>query len=211
MHAYATNAKDREFIFQLLAVIAVIAAFLLNSLIQVFKLPIPWFIDTPAVASFYAIFLWLYNGYLWSKKLGPMPFSQIPDIRGTWAGKIHSSFHNIEIEVAVCIKQSWLKLSVKLETDTSVSFTTMAAFNVDAGGDSGLKYEYRNEGKVYGLTPDHRGTGHIYLLPDCKTLEGKYYTSEGSNNTGTIVLKLISRELLSRADALEQARQRHFI
>lgn len=211
MHAYATNAKDRKNMLGIIAIPAVLAAVLLNSIIQVLKLPILLYIDTPAVAGFYGLFFWLFDRVLWSKKLGSLRLSQIPDIRGTWVGIIHSSFQNVKVQVVVYFDQTWSELSMKLETENSISSSTMAALNINAGNESGLKYEYRNEGKAYGTTPDHRGTGHIILLPDGKTLEGKYYTSEGSNNTGTITLKLLSKERLPREKSIEQAKRKHFI
>lgn len=211
MHAYATNARDRKNMLGIIAIPAVLAAILLNSIIQVLKLPILLYIDTPAVAGCYGLFFWLFDRVLWSKKFGSISLSQIPFIKGTWVGLIHSSFHNTEVQVVVYIDQTWSELSIKLETDTSISSTTMAAFNIDAGNESGLKYEYRSEGKAYGTTPDHRGSGHIILSPDGKTLEGKYYTSEGSNNTGTIALKLLTKELIPREKAIEQAKRKHYI
>jgi hypothetical protein len=211
MHAYATNTKDRENIPKYLTVGAVAVALLFNTFVQNFKLPIPWYIDTPAVASFYGLFLLLFDKYLWRWKLGPIRLSTIPDIRGTWVGKIHSSYNNIEVQVVVYIQQTWSKLSIKLDTQNSTSFTIMASLNVNADNDSSLRYEYQNEGKAYGPTPDHRGTGHLHLPFDHKLLEGKYYTSEGSNNTGTLVLHFISREYLDRQEALKLARQRNYI
>src|SRR6266567_1115066 len=211
MHAYATNAKDRQFMFGLIAIPSFLAAILINSIVLAIKLPFLSYIGAPAIAGCYGIFLWLYNKFLWSKKLGPMPLSHIPDIRGTWVGIIHSSFNNVEITVVVYIDQTWLELSMMLETENSISWTTMAALNIDAGNESGLKYEYRSEGKAYGTTPDHRGAGHIILLPDGKTLEGKYYTNEGSNNTGTITLKFLSTQRLAREKSIEQAKRKHYI
>lgn len=211
MHAYATNAKERENIPRYIAVVAVIAAVLLTPIFQVLSWPIIWYIGTPAVASFYALFLWLFDSFLWSKKIGPLPLSHIPDIRGTWVGTLHSSFHNTEVQVVMYIYQTWSKLSIKLKTASSKSSTTMAVLTIDAGNESDLKYAYRNEGNAFGTTPDHSGTAHVNLSPNGKTLEGKYYTSEGSNNTGTITLKLLSREYLSHEDSLEQAKRNHFI
>ncbi len=50
-----------------------------------------------------------------------------------------------------------------------------------------------------------------HLLPDGKTLEGKYYTNEGSNNTGTITLKFLSTQRLAREKSIEQAKRKHYI
>jgi SMODS-associating 2TM, beta-strand rich effector domain len=211
MHAYATNANNRKAVFGIIAIPSFLAAVLINSLVQAIKLPFLSYIGTPAIAGCYGLILLIYDRFLWSKKIGPLSFSHIPNIRGTWVGKIHSSFHNVEVQVVVYIEQSWSELSMMLETESSISSTTMAVLNIGANIESGLRYEYRNEGKAYGTTPDHRGTGHVMLSPDGNSLEGKYYTSEGSNNTGTIGLKLLSRKHLSRDKSIEQAKRKHYI
>ncbi len=203
MHPYTADAEERENIPKHLALPAIALAIAFGYLLQTLKIPIPWYVDTPAVVGFYGIAFWLFDNFLWRMKLGSIsPFSKIPDIRGTWVGKIRSSFQNTEVLVVVHIRQTWSKLSMELESDNSKSSTIMAALNID---DSSLRYEYRNEPRQYGNPPEHRGTGHLHILPDRKTVKGKYYTSEGSNNTGTIVLHFLGREIIEREAALQQA------
>src|SRR5579859_2572843 len=65
-------------------------------------------------------------------------------------------------------------LCIELESSISRSYSIMASLDMDAGNDSSLRYQYRNEIKRFGKTPEHMGSGHLYILPDHKALEGKY-------------------------------------
>src|SRR6266699_5011206 len=207
MHSYTTDAKDREAVPALLAVLAVGTTLLFNYLLEILQLRIPWWIDAPAVMGFYGLFHNLFDNILWRVQLGPVRFSSIPDIRVVWAGKIKSSYNNgVEIPVVFYIRQTWSKLSIQLETDNSRSFSTMAALNTDEATECFLRYEYLNEPAVFGAVSmqSHRGTGHLYISSDNKAMNGDYYTGRGRQNMGTIVLQFISRTLLKREDALDQ-------
>ena len=207
MHTYATDAKDRETIPAILAALAVIAALLFNFLIGVLRLQVPWWFDAPAVMGFYGIFHKLYDTTLWRYHLSSVRFSSIPDISGVWVGILKTSYNSpIEIPAVIYINQTWSKISIKLETEHSRSFSTMAALNTDESAESGLKYEYLNEPAVFGVPTlqSHRGTAHLRISFNCQEMEGDYYTGRGRQNIGTISLQFISREHLKREEALKQ-------
>jgi hypothetical protein len=217
MHPYTADLEERKKVLRYLAVLAIALTIAFNYLVQSFKLPIPWFFDPPAVASFFGAVYWLFDKCLWSLKFGPFylwqfkfgPFypSKTPDLRGTWTGGILSSFKNssgkeTEVPVVVHIQQSWSEISIQLESSQSKSFTVMAAINLN---DNSLRYVYRNEPKFYDFPPEHKGTCHLEISRDRKILKGKYYTSEGSNNTGTIILNFRTRDLIEFEEALKLA------
>jgi hypothetical protein len=209
MHAYETNAQNRDTVYFYMMLVATLLALLLYYPLQLLNVTLPWYIaciGTPTIASFYAILRYFFDNFLWRYKIGQMRlFSAIPDIRGTWKGELHSSYNNTHVEVVLFISQTWTKLSGQLESPTSKSYTTMADLKVDAGENSGLSYEYHNVPKTFSITPEHRGCSQLQLSLDGNTLTGRYYTNSRSKNTGTIILHRITKEILSYQEALKRS------
>jgi hypothetical protein len=50
----------------------------------------------------------------------------------------------------------------------------------------------------------HRGTAHLRVGPDGKTLEGNYYAGRDRMNLGTIRLRWVCAEAVSRAEAVKR-------
>lgn len=207
MHTYATDARDRDKVPIILAVVAVVATLAFLALVQKLNIQIPWWLDAPSVMGFYGIFHLLYDRVLWRLHLGPIPLSQIPNVGGVWAGVLTSSYNNgTKIDIVFYIKQTWSKIAIRTETVTSTSFTTMAVLNTEENLDPGLKYEYLSEPGAFvkETMHIHKGTGHLRLSSDGKTLTGEYYTGRGRQTFGTLELHFISREKLSREEALKR-------
>lgn len=209
MHSYGTDAKDRETIPLWLAALAVAATLLLNYLLNVLKLQIPWWVDAPSVMGFYGLLHTRFDNLLWHLQIGSIHFSEIPDLRGTWVGVVKSSYQGgTEVRgVLMYIRQTWLKLSVQLETANSRSLSTMASINTLNSYEPGLKYEYVNEPSALSVQTmqPHRGTNHLRLEPDGITLKGDYFTNRNRLNYGEMVFRLVSRKYLTRQEALQQA------
>lgn len=209
MHTYATDAKDRESIPLWLAALAVAAALFLNYLLKALNLQVPWWIDAPSVMGFYGLFYTLFDKFLWRLRFKAIHLSEIPNIRGTWVGIVKSS-HGGGTEVrgvVLYVRQTWSKLSVQVETETSRSFSTMAVVNTINASESGLKYEYINEPGTFSVPTmqAHRGTANLRLTPDGNTLKGEYYTGRGRQNIGDMVFHRVSAQFLTRETALKQA------
>lgn len=204
MHAYATDV-DRKGVPIALAVISIGVTLLFLYVIQTLKINIPWWIDTPSVMGFYGILYALYDRALWRLHFGNFRLSHIPEVSGVWAGKLTSSYNNgTKVDIVFTIEQTWSRISIRTETETSTSSTTMAALNTDEYLDPGLKYEYLSEPGAF-ATPTmliHRGTGHLRLSADGKMLTGDYYTGKGRQTFGTIELRLVSHRKVSREEAL---------
>lgn len=209
MHAYATDAKDRESIALWLAASAVAATLLLNYVLKVLKLQIPWWVDAPSVMGFYGLLHTVFDNFVWQLQFGSVRFSEIPIIQGTWVGIVRSSYEGgTEVrEVLMYVRQTWSKISIQLETDRSRSSSTMAAVNTEKVFESGLKYEYVNEPSALSVETmqPHRGTAHLRLAPDRITLEGDYFTGRSRQNIGEMVFRLVSSKRLTRHEALHQA------
>lgn len=205
MHAYSTDAPDREFLPKAFAAGAVAITLFVNWLVPTLGLQVPWWIDAPSVMGFYGLAQAAYDRLLWRQRYGVVRLSAIPDLRGTWAGTIRSSHDPTRtISAVLYIDQTWTKLSVQLVTETSRSRSVMAAVSTTTPE---LGYEYVNEPGA--LATDtmhpHRGATHLHLSPDGTTLEGDYYTGRGRQNVGELTFHRVSKETLSRDDALRHA------
>lgn len=209
MHAYATDAKDRETIPLWLAAIAVAAALLLSSTLKALNWEVPFWVDAPSVMGFYGLIYQWFDKSLWFQKFGYISFSTIPNLQGTWVGVIHSSYGGgTDIPgVILYVRQTWSQINVRLVTETSSSFSIMAAVNTQDSSQPSLKYEYMNEPSALTIQTmqSHRGTANLQLSPDGIILQGDYFTGRGRQSIGTMEFQFISREYLRRDEALSRA------
>jgi hypothetical protein len=209
MHTYATDAKDREAIPLWLAAAAVGATLLLNYLLKVLNLQVPWWVDAPSVMGFYGLLYQLFDEFLWTQKIGFVRFSDIPNLQGTWVGVIKSSYQGgIEYPgIVLYVRQTWSKISIQLETERSKSKSIMAAVCTESSAEPGLKYEYSNDPNPLnsqGMNP-HKGLVNLVLSPDKKTLKGDYFTGSTRQTYGEMEFKFVSHEYLTRQEALVRA------
>ncbi|AFZ25690.1 hypothetical protein Cylst_3553 [Cylindrospermum stagnale PCC 7417] len=206
MHTYATDAKDRELIPLWLAAAAVAATLLLNYVLKVLNLQVPWWVDAPSVMGFYGLFYQLFDEFLWRQKIGILGFSEIPNLRGTWVGVIKSSYQGgTEFPgVILNVRQTWSKISVQLETEKSKSKSIMAAVCTESAPEPGLKYEYSNDPNPFNTQGmnTHKGIVNLVLSSDKKTLKGNYFTSQTRQTYGEMVFERVSNQYLTRQEAL---------
>lgn len=211
MHAYATNASDRDTTPLYIGFLAVASALALGSALDYFHLTVPWWIDAPSVMGFYGIYRSLFDTNVWSRTLfRRWRFSSIPDIRGTWVGYARSSHNEGTYHpVLLYIHQTWTKISVILETTSSRSSSTMASLNTRESQEAGLKYEYLNEPRAHEVVTmnSHRGNAHLRLSPDGKRLEGDYFTGRGRQNIGSLCFIFLSHNEVNHDDALVKAKE----
>ncbi|GIW59195.1 MAG: hypothetical protein KatS3mg087_0261 [Patescibacteria group bacterium] len=67
MHAYATNASDRDTAPLYIGFLAVASAWALGFVLSGLNLAVPWWIDVPSVMGFYGLYRSLFDRYIWSK------------------------------------------------------------------------------------------------------------------------------------------------
>ncbi len=207
MHSYATDVKDRELIPIWLAAFSVALTLLLNSSLEALEWQIPWWVDAPSVMGFYGLLYTFFDKFLWKLNLWGIRFSAIPNIQGTWIGTIKSSYNDgREMNgIALYIHQSWFKMSVQIETETSRSFSTMAVVNTNSSSEPGLKYEYISEPGTFSVQTmqTHRGTANLRLNFDETHLIGEYYTGRGRQNIGDMSFCRVSNEFVPRKKAIQ--------
>jgi hypothetical protein len=206
MHAYATD-EDRTRAILYLAVASAALGSAAGYLLSLFGNSLPHWLTAPSTMTVFGMLFWIFNRYAWAWHVRSARPSKIPDLRGTWAGVVHSSHDNRDTPVTVYIRQTWLRISVRLESERSASASVMAALNTDeAPAEQGLNYEYLNEPVATALPTMHihRGTAHLRVSPDGTTLEGNYYSGRDRTNVGTIRLRKVCTEPLPRAEALKR-------
>jgi hypothetical protein len=213
MHTYATDS-DRGRVTIILAFVAIVVTFGVNALVQKWSIQFPWWwFDSPSVMLFYGILYQLYNRVLWRLHIPVLDLPTIPDYNGVWAGVLTSSHKDAtgsdtKIDIVFYIKQTWSEISIRTETVTSTSYTTMAAIYTKSY-EPGLRYEYESKPGAFATTTmhTHPGTGYVRLSPDGKKLTGEYYTGRDRVTFGTFALQFVSKEELSREEALKRLRQ----
>jgi hypothetical protein len=213
MHPYDTDKEEeRADIRDSLILVAIILTLALKYIVDTYHIPIPWFLDVPAVIGIYRILLKLYDKYLWRLHGGSnLRLSSIPYVGGTWVGTLYSSYNNSIVEVVVYVRQTSTRIILELESSGSTSHTIMAAFYIDSANYKRLHYEYLNEPKRGAPTPWHWGTAHLRLALDYETLAGNYYNNEGNKTDGAITLHLLTRKFSPFEEALALGRQRKLI
>ena len=108
--------------------------------------------------------------------------------------KIHGMVH---------VHQTWTSLCVEFESQTSRSYSVMAAVNVTPGPTEGLTFQYTNaprHGAIETMNA-HIGLNHLRLLPDGKTLEGDYFSGRGRQTFGSMKLIRVSAERMTFQEA----------
>ncbi|OZH53612.1 hypothetical protein AFK68_16455 [Hydrocoleum sp. CS-953] len=201
MHAYATNAKDRETIPLYIAAISVMAALLLSSVVKNLQWQVPWWLDAPSVMGFYGIFYQAFDKFFWQLKLGDLSCSSIPNLQGTSVGKIHSSYNDSDYDgIILYVRQTWSAINIQLRATSSISNSTMAAVNTLDSSEATLKHEYVNEPSTRSLSTMsmHRGSANLRLSPDGKFLEGEYFNGRGRQTFGEMKFTLITRKYINR-------------
>lgn len=134
----------------------------------------------------------------WLRKLGIV---SVPDLEGSWAGYVVSSFTNYSGQrleesdkksVEVRISQSWTHIRIVWKTDESSSSSEVAAIVRHDKSSCVLHYEYNNEPVELGVdTMDaHRGT--VVLDIGENELNGRYYTNRKIPTKGRISLTRVS-------------------
>jgi hypothetical protein len=91
MHAYSTDNDRTRAVFLILAVLAILGAWLLSRSLDALSLIPPWWLDTPAVLGLYGLLWKGYDRFAWRWRLGVLSLTDIPDLAGTWAGSLVST------------------------------------------------------------------------------------------------------------------------
>src|SRR5262249_6392060 len=144
-------------------------AFGINALVEHYHKTIPWWLDFPGPFGIYGLLLLAMDK--WSWKWGWLRFIlfiRVPNLNGTWAAEIKSSYDNFVAthEATITIQQSWTSMIVRLKSETSDSYSLVASLLVNSAPGQILSYQYRNEPKDDAKKTMHPHIGTAWLRLD---------------------------------------------
>lgn len=204
MHSYASDSNDRKIAPWVIVGIAVVVAFAYSAFVAWRKIEVAWWLETPSIMSVYGMVYWLYNRHGWKWRLWGFRLSEIPDFSGTWFGELHSNHaEGTKLHGMMHVHQTWTNLCVEFESQTSRSYSVMAAVNVTPGPTEGLTFQYTNapRHRATKTMNAHVGMNHLRLSPDGKTLEGDYFSGRGRQTVGSMKLVRIGPERMTYQQA----------
>lgn len=196
MHPYATDSYERRLVPVLIALLSLLAAFVLGKYLKYTSLTIPWWFDSPAILGFYGMFYGIFNKWLWKysifRKIGLV---KLPNLNGSWKGHGTSSFnkHSEKYDATFTIEQDWSSITIIGKFQVSKSYSLTASIIVDTQSETTLCYEYRNE-PISSATETmeiHRGFNSLTLNPNGKEMSGPYYSGRGRQNIGELKLEKV--------------------
>ena len=204
MHSYASDSNDRKVAPWVIAGVAVVVAFIYSAAVAWMKLEVPWWLETPSIMSVYGIVYCLYNRFGWKRQLFGLRFSEIPNFGGTWFGELTSNHANgTKLHGMLYVHQTWTDLCVEFESQTSHSYSVMAAVNVTPGPTEGLTFQYTNAPRHGAADTMHAHVGltHFRISPDGKSLDGDYFSGRDRQTFGQMKLLRIGPERLPYENA----------
>jgi len=185
VHFYSINNDSKATFIALFAIISVPIAYFFHLLLVSYNIQI-WWIDSPSILAVWGGIYKIFDKYLWCLFPGAINLS------GKWDGFIHSSHDQNQNKkaVKVKIKQTWSRISIRLESDISKSKSLAASFILDDDGYSTLSYEFLNEPQHNAMAAMHTHRGTCLLeIKNKNLMNGFYYTGRGRQTTGAIELE----------------------
>lgn len=195
MHPYQIEEDIRTRKMLLLVFFSVMAAYVLNILLQYLPQPIPWWIDYPSVLGFYGVFSWLFDNYVWKFSfLQEQDWLLIPNLNGVWNVEMKTCYDNFTdlVPGKLYIRQTGSRILISMETNNSISHSVQATICRSAKLKTfEIVYNYINEPKPASKSTMniHYGTGWLQISDDFKTLEGDYYSGRGRQTYGSVLAK----------------------
>lgn len=200
MHNYSLNDETRLKVFFLIAVISLfIVGFAKKILITLFEAPV--YISVPSAFTIYALFHMLFNSWMWKcPLLYKIGLVRTPIVGGQWEGELRSSVDDFKkpFKITLHIHQTWDKISICLDGDTTYSESKMASFRIINPLFCEFGWSFVSQTKPEFTKKDYIcfGTASVRLVFDKDNqikdiLEGSYYTDKGSHTYGSIKLNRV--------------------
>jgi hypothetical protein len=159
----------------------------------------------PDAVTIFVVVSLAFTRWMWRWKLFKGWLVEVPDIQGTWAGDLQSTWVNPKtgqgippLKMILVVRQTFSTLSCTMFTKESESYSRAAQIAAEKEtGAITVSYNYTNRSKadIRHRSPIHDGAAHLRVvtLPH-RMLEGEYWT--GRCTTGTMKLKFHSKDLL---------------
>ena len=192
MHDYSISGYGRFRFVYFLTMLAVLLLPLVTTLGG-------WIGVTTNLTTFsvFAGLFFIFDNWLWRQQVVSW-FLKTPDLAGQWicSGKTNS-VDGVARDWSgkITISQTWSKISIALETETSTSISIIARLNSVAGQGFQLIYNYSNETKVRDpKLLGHAGTSKLLISKDLKSATGTYFNDHPRPTSGSMVWKRIKKE-----------------
>jgi len=212
MHSYSVDSGSRLRIAIWIGAISIVLVESTSPYLGLLApmMPYGWHPSAPTVGVISGAIIYLFDRHLWAtwpvRKIGLV---RVPNLSGTWSGTVFSS-HQIEesdekesengVGVEVKIQQTWRKILVELETESSRSESVSASFTTSQI-DPIIGYQFENRPDVFSedsMNP-HRGSTELRFIEgqgagERDQLVGEYYTGGDRGNHGKMVLSRVKEE-----------------
>ena len=192
MHAYSTDSDRSRIAFLVLAVVAILGAWMLSQLLDVLSVIPPWWLDTPAVLGMYGLLWKGYDRFVWRWRIGALGLSDTPNLGGIWSGEIESARDpGRSLSATLTITQTASRILISLDTEMSRSSSVMAALNCKPGPYRGLHYSFENRPRAmaHPTMGPHSGHADLRLTSDGLQLNGDYETDRHRGSVGRMSFK----------------------
>jgi hypothetical protein len=184
MHQYATDSEEKKFILLVLALLSILATWLLYEIVTAINSftgwATPWWLEIPSILTFYGLFYEFFDRWLWRKPIfRRLRLVSIPDLNGKWKGYVKTSHDEFkeELEASLKIFQTWTQIAIVQETKTSKGSSFVATIQTKETDGIRVFFMYRNIPEI-DSDPNlhqHAGSAQLVLTPDEKILSGDYY------------------------------------
>ena len=177
----------------MLAILAILFAWVLGFLSQKLNIQIPWWFDAPSVFGFYGIIFTWFNKYGWKIKiLHKIGVVKTPVIEGKWTGELKSITHESDEslqKISMEIKQTWTNIRFELKAKNSDSFSIEAGVVIDHAVNPIIYYHYQNQPKNNAPETMHVHFGSVQAkLVESNIIEAEYFSGRDRQNFGTFRL-----------------------
>lgn len=189
MHSFSTNS-NRVKVYSVIAVISVLIAMAINWLTGFLNISNSWLISAPTLGAVYTGLYFLVDKVAWRWPVLRMVglIDDIP-ISGKYEGEVYSVYDKKKHPVKIDIDQTWTRILITAEANTSTSRSISASCENVGTGDTCLNYTFRNKPKP-GIADDdmkmHEGTTELLIKKNGEA-KGQYFNDRP--RAGTIALK----------------------
>ena len=187
MHSY--DAQGRQWVYLGIALLSVPPVWMVASALEAVRVDPAWWVTTPSFGAFYTVLFWMFDRHIWRfKSLHRAGLMKIPNLNGRWVGSADSSYGNggSTQPVSISITQTWTRITIRLDSDHSSSYSEAGAIrNLDLDTPE-LVYMYWNEPKSHAIDSMEAHRGTVILELSGNALVGPYYTGRGRREIGTI-------------------------
>ena len=192
MEQYSIDGRGRSEVYLTQALVSVLLAYLSHQEIDLLPFHVPWYIEVPSFAVWFGLVNVLFDRWLWRVRFfGKLRLSEVPNFGGSWSGTIRAHAQHgalVDIPVTMVIRQTWSAIDIRGETAQGVTRSKMAGIRME---DEEVRYEFETHAHVLNEEGKHHvGFGVLHKHGE-DSLEGFYYTLEGTTRKGTMQLQRV--------------------